>query len=147
MVALKDFQSKLATALAAELNSRLPQFLDETVCIFDLGCYPWHGYLELSFLTANEASQSPPPTIAEWRFYNFVPNWPRVADLGHAMQNHWAEAHDMKGVAESYLQASAAAVCSAKVSSALATYRRTSTFYTRVLNPDDLRSKNYCAAS
>jgi hypothetical protein len=148
MTDLTKFQADLTQALEAELRLHQPRLASETVRIFDLGCFPWHGTLELSFLTDHEPRLNTrvraAELVAEWRLYNFVPAWPRAQELGSGMRAHWTSASEKKIVADQYFRACASAVCSSKVAGALDAYHRSSDFVVRVADPDDHAFRNYC---
>lgn len=77
--------SRWMSALAAAVVETLIEFqsADGTRCSIvavDLGCYPWHGTLELSILTEEEADRTPelvdPSEAAAWKHYNFAKDLP-----------------------------------------------------------------------
>lgn len=147
MTNVQVFVEMLAAAVADELGRWEARLASETMVIFDLGCYPWHGYLELSFLTANEPQLSErlaEDNIAEWRLYNFAPQWPAGKPLAQRMKEHWSKDPNKAGVSELYFSICAEAMLSGRVSSALASYKLHPTFHVRVLNPDDRHSGNCC---
>jgi len=144
------FTARLARALAQELRAQHARLSDETMRLFDLGCFPWHGYLELSFLTDTDTAWSTrqplEASVGDWRLYNFVPQWPLARDIAGEMKRHYEQAPSPREAALCYFQACAAAVCSEEVSEALSVYHRTPDFYVRVFDPDDYFSPNYCGA-
>lgn len=144
---IDDFEDRLALVLGEELAEWQARLADETMLAFDVGCFPWHGNIELSFLTTSEprlGMRPPFGSIAEWRLYNFVPNWPRARDLTSAMKNDWTLSSDKKDVADRYFRACAKAACSTVVSAVLSRYRRGTAFEVRVLDPDAPKGPNYC---
>ena len=147
-VTLAEFKSHLAQALEAQLRDCHSSLSQETIRVFDLGCFPWHGYLELSFLTDDEPRLTDKSNalscVADWKLYNFAPRWARGHTLGKSMRACWHSAADKKAVADQYFRACAAAVCSSEVSGALGAYRRSRDFVVRVVDPDDSESPNYC---
>ena len=70
-----DWTPRLASALAVAVREFCTTLKGERVVCFDIGCFPWHGSIELSALTAAELDADPlmlsPRQIASWRFYNF----------------------------------------------------------------------------
>ena len=145
-----DFADDLAELLAQALNENRSRFGTETLLAFDLGCFPWHGYLELSLLTADEpglASNRPRlAAVADWRFYDFVPGWPAARHIAAAMQRAWLASNDKKAVTDACLRACATALRSNAVEAALAHYPCAPDFVLRVVNSDDRNSINYCMA-
>jgi hypothetical protein len=71
-----DFETKLREEVVLELTDWQPKFASDTMLAFDFGCHPWHGYIELSFLTANELSEISKDeiweTVGDWRLYDFA---------------------------------------------------------------------------
>jgi hypothetical protein len=150
MSELGGFTNPLSLAIAKELEIQQSNLSSENMRVFDLGCFPWHGYLELSFLTDNEPQlneRSPLGVIGGWRLYNFVSKWHATMGLGAQMQRDWelAPSSDLKArVTERYLKACAFAMLSTEVSSRLSHYRLAPDFQLRVVDPDDPNSRNYC---
>lgn len=135
---LDEFRDALATAVADELAAAHPRLADEEMRGFDLGCMPWHGYLELSFLTADEdpiVDEDPTSEIASWRLYNFAKGdtgqWPRGAAL-----EQWLLEADRKIAKEQIFAACAEALRSPEVIAALEAYRRRPGFICTVMDPD-----------
>jgi hypothetical protein len=93
MTNIAKFQAGLTHALEAELRLSQPRLASETICVFDLGCFPLHGTLELSFLTDDEPHLNTgviaAERVTEWKLYNFVPAWPRAEARGPIMRAHW----------------------------------------------------------
>lgn len=106
---------------------------------FDLGCFPWFGYIELSFLTTKEepvVAENPGSEIAAWRFYDFASTqsskWPRGAQLAQ-----WVSGKDESLGKDAIFRACAEAVRAPEVQTALQRYRRTEGFVCTVIDPDD----------
>jgi hypothetical protein len=119
------------------------------VVVFDLGCFPWHGSIELSFLTAAEVDADPHlfdrSAIASWTHYNFVgvkEPWPAGKELGQLMADLYHDTddedeRDIRGtVVEMFLRASAAAVATPEGTAALGELTRDPRFQIWVQHPD-----------
>jgi hypothetical protein len=144
-----DWTSRLASAIAAALREFSGSGLrGEPAAAFDVGCFPWHGSVELSVLTA--AALDADPVLAEpgeqsaWPHYDFaagLPAWEPVAELGRQMANAYRAAGEAgrPAVVEAYLRACAAAVASPLVQEALGALRHDSRFRVSVAHPDDGR--------
>jgi hypothetical protein len=98
------------------------------LAIVDLGCFPWHGTLELSALTVAEATVDPallnPAEVAAWVHYNFsagLSAWVTAAELGRQMGRAYgaSAAPDRTGVVAAYIRACVSACGSSQVASAL----------------------------
>jgi hypothetical protein len=98
------------------------------IVAFNVGCFPWHGLIELSVLTADELDSDPmllePGEIAAWHHYNFgvgLASWGPSAELGRRMSGAYSAAvdRDKPAVAEAYLRACAAAVARPEMAEAL----------------------------
>jgi len=141
----EDLREPLSELLVRELRVWHDAFAEEHMRAFDLGCFPWHGYLELSFLTTYEPALAdrgdPFSCIAEWKLYNFgvrsaEPIPTERKHLGRRMQLFWESVEAKGPVSERFLTAAAEAVSSDEVQVELARYRRTSDFVTTVFDPD-----------
>ena len=141
-----EFQESLEDILTRELRIWQPALASETMRAFDVGCFPWHGYVELSFQTMDE---SPVVTrsdayarIAEWRLYNFASkrdSSPRKQreHLGARMKRSWLHSQDKKAATESFLQAIVLALKSQAIDAELQNFQRSADFVVTVFDPDD----------
>ncbi|HEY9283086.1 MAG TPA: hypothetical protein VIP46_06495 [Pyrinomonadaceae bacterium] len=148
---IQDFERLLREALAAELEDWRPRLSPHTMRAFDLGCHPWHGYIEPSFLTLEEGGLVHGEAIwrgvGEWRLYNFLApgsGWARVSDLERWMQDRWTRAADHAAAAEDFLRAFASVAMSAEVVRALQSYKLSSDFQIGVIDTDDPKLRNFC---
>ena len=112
------------------------------MAVIDLGCFPWHGVLELSALTVAEASVDPtlihPAEVAAWRHYNFAAHgiaWRSAARLGREMAAayHTCGRLERPDMAVTFLRACAFACASPEVASPLYSLAGVQL---RVLHPD-----------
>ncbi len=83
----------------------------DPIVMFDLGCYPWNGLLELSALTAAELKHTQilndAHEIAAWRFYNFsrqLFSWTEAAKLGAQMKAVYEAEPDRNLVTTQFLK-------------------------------------------
>jgi hypothetical protein len=136
---------RLAKEVAAAVRHfQQSKLKDCPVVVFDLGCFPWHGSIELSFLTAAEADADPklfdPSAIAAWDHYDFAGEngpWPAGKELGKETSDLYHKADDAReSVVDAFLRASAAAVATPEVSAALNELTRDPRFQIWVLHPD-----------
>lgn len=144
-----DWTPRLASAIAAALREFSGSVLrGEPVAALDVGCFPWHGSVELSVLTAAALDADPalaePGEQAAWPHYDFaagLPAWGPAAELGRRMAGAYRAAAEesRSAVAEAYLRACAAAVASPQVRAALDELRRDPRFRVSVAHPDDGR--------
>jgi hypothetical protein len=109
----------------------------EPVAAFDVGCFPWHGFAELSLLTAAELDANPAlldsREVAAWRYYNFssgMASWDAAAQLGRLMSKaYYSAADSTKAInAEAFMRSCAVAVSSPEVGAALDSLTRDSRF-------------------
>jgi hypothetical protein len=144
-----DWIPRLASAIAGALKEFGASVLrGEPVAAFDIGCFPWHGSVELSILTGAALDVDPvlaePGEQAAWPQYNFaigLAAWEPAAELGHRMADVYqgtGEA-DRPAVVEAYLRACASAVACPQVQAALGELRRDPRFWVSVAHPDDGR--------
>jgi hypothetical protein len=143
-----DWTPRLASAIVSAVQEFSTQMCGEPVAAFDIGCFPWHGFVELSVLTATELDADPallePREVAAWRYYNFsggVASWTATAELGRRMAEAYYAADDgtRAATAESFMRACALAVASPQVGAALDSFARDQRFRLRVAHPDSGR--------
>lgn len=63
------FKVELEAALVQELRQREVDFSVYELVSFDLGIHPWHGYIEPSFFTTQDADTL--RDIGDWKLYSF----------------------------------------------------------------------------
>src|SRR3984957_11383878 len=113
---------------------------------FNVGCFPWHGRIELSILTAEELSTNPvlqePGEMAAWYHYNFgvgLTSWdPDAAELGRQMLHNYNAAVevDKPATVEAFLRACASAAARPEVAAALGSLVHDPRFKISVDHPD-----------
>jgi len=143
-----DWTPRLASALAVAVREFCTPLGGEPVVCLDVGCFPWHGFIELSALTAAEMDADPalldPREVASWRFYNFsegVAWWAATAELRERMSQTYyaAEEKSRAATAEAFLRACAKAAAVPQVEAALSSLPRDPRFRVRVAHPDSGR--------
>lgn len=98
----------------------------EPLAVVDLGCFPWHGRIELSALTLREAEADPalldPREAAAWQHYNFSEQMSEgraLVSLGQEMRNAYDAAEDRDSVATAFMRACGSAVGTERMEAAL----------------------------
>ena len=146
---LDKFVLCLRIFLVKELEKWQPRLEDKRFRMFYLGCYPWFGYIELSFLTEDEDTYE--DDVGDWTFYYFSSEstlWQRVVDvIGKWMQLAY-EAEDDEGYPTiepaEFLRKGAEVISSEQVVRVLQTYNLTDDFKLSVANEEIEDSYNYC---
>src|SRR5690349_20610174 len=95
-----DWTPRQAAAVAAALREYSAWRLQgRSVAALDVGCFPWHGSIELSVLTAEELDADPvllePDELAAWHHYNFpvgLSSWDPAVELGRQMADAYGTA-------------------------------------------------------
>ena len=122
----------LATAVADALHALADA--GEALVAVDLGCFPWHGRLELSVLTAAEATANAtllaPDEVAAWERHDFArtsdPWWGTDAFALQMADAYQSAAEGDRGrVVEEFLPARAAAMADPVVTAAAGRHGRT----------------------
>ncbi|WP_143392989.1 hypothetical protein [Fimbriiglobus ruber] len=146
----EDWIPRLAVAVAAALREYSAWRLrGKPVVAFDVGCFPWHGSVELSLLTADELDTDPalqePGELAAWHHYNFsagLSSWDPESELGRQMAEAY-QAADNEGsrlaTVDTFLRACAEAIARPEVTEALGSLVRDARFQIRVAHPDNGR--------
>ena len=144
----KNWTRELAAAIAAALREFHPQIGDTPIALFEVGCAPWHGFVELSILTAEEMNADSalknPAEMAAWRFYNFATDlaaWGPAQILERQMSKaYYADSDgDHSAIADAFFRACAAAAATPEVVAAIGLLNRDARFRISVLHPDDKR--------
>lgn len=136
---MTDFTANLADALGKELSQWKRRLKFETIHGLDLRCIPWHGQLELSFLTAQEDFD-----LSEAYSAKFYPKW-RLNDLpfyGREIDTarQWMEKEFEKSGAslqylEIFLSACVTALKSSRIQKILRKYNLSQDFQITVFSP------------
>ena len=139
-------EQELKRIIAGELKHFKNYFLFDEMRQLDLGCFPWNGNLEISFLTAKEPGLKKDSDIAAWRLYNFTQSygstWPAVKEIGRWMQKECAE---KRLTLEDLLKSCAKVLTSKEVMSALKeNYKLANDFKVTVYDPDNPKKGNFC---
>lgn len=147
---LEEFEARLAEAIDSELHRWVHRFRNfEELRVFDVGCFPWHAYIELSFLTnrEDEITTQHPSGIAGWRWYSFAEGWDRKFPTGGDLIE-WLKPYretEMPRYAYGEIwNACARAVMSKRVQKRLESFTRTDDFICTVFDPDSMEPYNYC---
>ena len=144
--AMDEWTRRLASAVAAAVREfgRGREGSDPAVAL-DLGCFPWHGTLELSLLTEAEFEADPgllnPREAAAWQGYNFgagLEAWEAAVPLGTEMMATYrmSPAGERSDVVDRFLAAGTSAMEAASVAAAVAELRRAPGFRVIVAHPD-----------
>jgi hypothetical protein len=120
---------------------------------FDLGVFPWYGYLELSFLTEKESNCNEKDFkyyIADWKYYNFTKiqegNWKKAEPLCEWMKDFYSKEPDTsKERAEIIFKACAEVLLDKDVTKKFKDFHTTTDFEKTVYNPGDPDNYNYCS--
>lgn len=144
---IENFSKELAQAIALYLTNSLDYFSNYEMQGFDVGCFPWNGYFELSFRTSLDDPASK-HDIADWKFYAFnhelLNSSLKLEELGRAMQSVYSQSSNPPELAHEIIQATAIAVSSGIVRDSLSQYNLASGFEVTVFHPDLDNSNNFC---
>ena len=152
-----SFTNKLEEIIRRELLKRSDNFSDELISALAIDCHPWHGTIELCFLTPQDSVGK--WHLADWKYFQFTDpeacgGWEEAQELCLLMQEEWEacfcdgdsehERAQAKLVAEKFFRCCAAALKSDGVQRALKCYKSTNDFEVWVGDPDDPSDRNYC---
>ena len=145
---IKDFEEQLKKQVVGELKQFGRYFSSDEMEQFDLGCFPWHGTLEISFLTKVEPGLGETSDVASWRLYNFTStyssNWPGIKEIGKWMQNEYDNKNHS---AQDFFDVCVRVAKSLEVTEALKKhYRLSPNFHVSVFDTDNLDKGNLCDA-
>jgi hypothetical protein len=143
---IEDWTSRLAEAIAAAVREFAPRLEGQEMVAFDVGCFPWHGTIELSILTAKQAAVDPgmldPREVAAWPHYNFAAELEtcgRGNETARSMASVYRTSRDEDRavIVAAFLSAIAVAVNRQEVVSALSFFKQSHDFRITVLHPDE----------
>jgi hypothetical protein len=145
------FKNTMQKELPAYLEKHSSEFKDDTIRVLDIGCFPWHGYMEFSFLTTNESfleEKYGKYAIGDWRLYCF--NYNLVGDvesftyITDEMNSIWERTENKYEFTEALLLACAEVARSEQLMAAFKKYSVTEDFELTVFHGDDSDKENYC---
>jgi hypothetical protein len=129
--------------LAAKLHAAREDFLEKTIRRLDVGLFPWHGWIELSVLLADDCCDV--DDIAAWPHYNFSSiqegKWADAVDICQRMRIQWESGVEPNR----FFKLFGAAMKSSRVRSALNEFNRSEGFCLTLFDPDSPKSGNYCS--
>jgi hypothetical protein len=142
MIKMRQWRIQLLNSILEELDNGPDILRYNTVVRFDIGIFPWHGYIELSYQCADEKNMS--DRVADWRLYNFTNvqerKWISALPLQEIMKKTWeADA----STAEDFFMAAGEVAKDGLLLSKLISLFPNQEIEITVFNPDDRRSKNY----
>ncbi len=149
----EEFSEALSEIIATCLRQWQHRLHFEAMRALDLGCFPWHGYLELSFLTTQEMFEETEDNdkwenIGDWRWYNFneeCRDWEEFKHLTQWIRGKWYQPEkEREAEIEPLFEASARALSSPPVIQELRNYLLTPDFQLSVFHPDYSGTHNYC---
>ncbi len=140
---MSTLQQQLAASIADKLTSVRGELSLHPIRIFDVGIFPWHTSIELSFLCEGDAADE--DDIAAWPHYNFSAinegKWQSAKPICEQIEAQWNETLDVVPV----LKMVANCLRFENVQDAISQLPRASDFQIQVLNSDDADSPNYFA--
>src|SRR5262249_28677409 len=141
-----SWTAHFAGAIAASLREFAPQLKGRQVALLQVVCLPWHGFLGLAILTAEEfaedASLSDPRRTMDWQYGEFteeVDAWDATTPLAQEMRAAYYGSSDCPTAAIAFLRACAQAAATSTVTEAVSVLERTDKFQISVPHPDDHR--------
>lgn len=143
---LNDLEIQLKKYVTGELKSFSGRFSNNSMAQFDLGCYPWHGTFEISFLTTDEPNLTDKKNVAAWRLYNFTSTfttqWPATKEIGSWMRELYEKkTHSV----QDFLDMCVRVIQSDEVMDTLQKeYKLAPDFTVSVFDPDNPKKGNLC---
>lgn len=142
-----NWTPRLASVIAAALQEYgLSALRGTPVVALDVGCFPWHGQIGLSVLTAGELDADPaladPREQASWTHFDFaadLTSWAAAEELCSRMREAYyaATGDETHGAtAEAFMRACADAVASPQARAAIELLNRDPRFRISVAHPD-----------
>ena len=148
---MTSLQDDLAASLAEKLRQASAEMQLRPIRIFDVGVFPWHESLELSFFCEGDeddeksgGDRAYEDDVASWPLYNFSAmeegEWQSAEPICAVLSTQW-ESQEPNLVP--MLQLVVQALKSEPVQQALSQLPQAADFRIQVLDPDDPESPNY----
>jgi hypothetical protein len=140
-----NWASDLSAPIAEALGAFIDTHPDEPISVFSIGCYPWHGSIELSLLTTEEELANPElqsfREMAAWKYYHFAKkyaSWKITNGLGRQMKDVYYDDEDTEPnqVTLAFLKACSTAVASSAVAEKIDRLNRSKGFRITITHPD-----------
>jgi hypothetical protein len=146
-----ELKTELQKFLPVYLEKMADKFREEQIRVFDVGCFPWHGGIELSFLTANEDNfekEYGKYSMGNWRLYSFnqeiyEKEWGPMGSICYKMRECWESSDEYRQKSDELFMACAEVAASKQVRDAFKYYNLTSDFEINVFHPDCGTELNY----
>ena len=144
---MDDFTKNLENVLQNELYRWKSRLKFETIRGLDVRCIPWHGQLELSFLTSQEdfdPSEAYGDSYAKWRLDSLPCHGNQIESVTQWMENNFKKSRISFQSLEQFLSACTTALKSSQVQKVLNKYNRSQDFQITVFSPNSpFPRKNY----
>ncbi|WP_087022307.1 hypothetical protein [Thaumasiovibrio subtropicus] len=146
---IDNYSQELAKAISSYLIDHQEFFSKYEILAFDVGCFPWHGCFELSFLTSSDKLEDK-YDIANWKLYAFnhelLPPSPYLDRLGQEMLENYSSSDERSDLTLRLLCATAKAAMSTLVRGSIGQYNLHDNFKVTVFDPDASDQENFCLA-
>jgi hypothetical protein len=138
---MSSLQTELASVLAEKLSEAATEFALKPIRILDVGVFPWHTSMELSFLCEGDSADE--GEIAAWPLYEFSKisegKWEAVKPICSIFNKEWEVTMEFTNI----LRLTAAAMKEPVVQQVINQLPKAPSFKIQVLNPDSPSSPNY----
>jgi hypothetical protein len=145
---MADFTRNLADVIRSELHHWKRRLKFETIHGFDLRCVPWHGQLELSFLTSQEdfklSAAYSDEYYSRWRLDNLPCCGSEIEAVRQWMQKEFEKSGASLQCLEMFLSACATALKSSQVQGILHKYNLSQDFQITVFSPNSSFPRRNC---
>jgi len=124
--------NELASAIAAELKSKIALLHVHTIGALAIDGHPWHGWALLSVLVDSDEYRK--WDIGSWKYQDLSSDWlsPDSSESLFKLEH------------ETFFNVCAKALCSKAVKAALNDFSLADDFEVYIANPDDPNESNYC---
>jgi len=146
----KIFKEIFEECLIEELLKMIPKLKDQVVKSFNVGVYPWHGYIEFSILLQEEFDNNNEDEfeydVTAWKYYNFNEFQTNQESPIYIMDSWIQEKFERIQYFQydKFFRIAADIVNSENVQKVIEEFEKSKDFYCSVYDPDDLKYRNYC---
>ncbi|MCO1336910.1 hypothetical protein MO867_21515 [Microbulbifer sp. OS29] len=133
---------KIENAFLEYFEKNVLDLLDRKIKLIDIGIFPWHSRVEISFYLSDEKSAI--DDVAAWKLYDhgsmYEGGWDSGLAIAKDLEAEWKKDNDILPFIFDF----SSAITSSKVRGSIKKYNLDEDFSLQILNPDSIDSKNYC---
>jgi hypothetical protein len=140
---IDSLKPAIEQALLVKLGELADQYSGKTLQRMDFGVFPWHGYVEISFLLVDDVFDDgdDPNAIGDWPHYDIGGDWPEIRHFGQQIQQIW---QNDASASEAFFCLVGEVIQAPNITAIIQQFARSESFEITLFDPDMQTSRNYC---